>query len=135
MVSFDAAHAAVHYPKDCRFRIWVRLSILIACVIAAGESRIVSPQTAKWNGPMVLFWLHLASTIPSNAAPEAGLRARVAPATVNTRFNSGVLTCTFWSLPWGCSCGCQVGDETVSAPQNRKCDLCCGHHVHRSRGT
>ena len=31
--------------------------------------------------------------------------------------------------------GAQVGDETVSAPQNRKCDFCCGHHVHRSRGT
>ena len=41
---------------------------------------------------MVLFWLHLASTIPSNAAPEAGLRARVGPATVNTRFNSGAIT-------------------------------------------
>ncbi len=57
-----------------------------------GESRIVSPHHRKWNGPLVLFWLHLASTIPPNAAPEAGLRARVAPATVNTRFNSGVLT-------------------------------------------
>jgi len=55
---------------------------------------------------MVLFWLHLASTNSTKAAPEAGLRARVGPATVNTRFNSGVLTCTFWSLPWGCSCGC-----------------------------
>src|SRR5947207_12047651 len=66
-----------------------------------GESRIVSPHYRKWNGPMVLFWLHLASTIPPNAAPEAGLRARVSPATVNTRFNSGVLTCTFWSLPLG----------------------------------
>src|SRR6266550_4017257 len=42
-----------------------------------GESRIVSPHHRKWNGPLVLFWLHLASTIPPNAAPEAGLRARV----------------------------------------------------------
>src|SRR6266478_7894189 len=41
---------------------------------------------------MVLFWLHLASTIPSNAAPEAGRRARVGPATVNTQFNSGAIT-------------------------------------------
>ncbi|MGO8793278.1 MAG: molybdopterin-dependent oxidoreductase [Candidatus Sulfotelmatobacter sp.] len=38
MISFDAAHAAVHYPKDRRFRIWVRPSILIgigAVVLAA----------------------------------------------------------------------------------------------------
>ena len=38
MIPFDAAHAAVHYPKDRRFRIWVRPSILIgigAVVLAA----------------------------------------------------------------------------------------------------
>jgi DMSO/TMAO reductase YedYZ molybdopterin-dependent catalytic subunit/thiosulfate reductase cytochrome b subunit len=29
MVSFDAAHKAVHYPPDRRFRIWIRPSILI----------------------------------------------------------------------------------------------------------
>lgn len=33
MVSFDAAHAAVHYPADRRFRIWVRPSILIGIAI------------------------------------------------------------------------------------------------------
>ena len=30
MISFDAAHAAVHYPPDRRFRMWVRPSLLIA---------------------------------------------------------------------------------------------------------
>ena len=38
MIPFDAAHAAVHYPKDRRFRIWIRPSILIGIgvvVIAA----------------------------------------------------------------------------------------------------
>ena len=29
MVQFDAAHRAVHYPADRRFRIWIRPSILI----------------------------------------------------------------------------------------------------------
>lgn len=29
MIAFDAAHQAVHYPKDRRFRIWVRPSILV----------------------------------------------------------------------------------------------------------
>jgi sulfoxide reductase catalytic subunit YedY len=33
MVSFDAAHAAVHYPADRRFHIWVRPSILIGIAI------------------------------------------------------------------------------------------------------
>ncbi len=33
MVSFDAAHAAVHYPADRRFRIWVRPSILIGIAV------------------------------------------------------------------------------------------------------
>ncbi|HEY6968503.1 MAG TPA: molybdopterin-dependent oxidoreductase [Candidatus Angelobacter sp.] len=41
MIRFDAAHKAVHYPDDRRFRIWVRPSILIGiaaailCAIAA----------------------------------------------------------------------------------------------------
>ena len=41
MIPFDAAHKAVHYTEDHRFRIWIRPSILtgigiaIACVIAA----------------------------------------------------------------------------------------------------
>src|SRR6185312_478399 len=34
MISFDAAHAAVHYPSDRRFRIWVRPSILAGIAIA-----------------------------------------------------------------------------------------------------
>ena len=29
MISFDAAHQAVHYPTDRRFRIWIRPSILV----------------------------------------------------------------------------------------------------------
>jgi DMSO/TMAO reductase YedYZ molybdopterin-dependent catalytic subunit/thiosulfate reductase cytochrome b subunit len=33
MVSFDAAHRAVHYPGDRRFRIWVRPSILIGIAV------------------------------------------------------------------------------------------------------
>ena len=34
MVRFDAAHRAVHYPPDRRFRIWIRPSILIGIAIA-----------------------------------------------------------------------------------------------------
>jgi hypothetical protein len=44
MVSFDAAHRAVHYPQDRRFRIWVRPSILIG--IAA---RFISNSNLDWK--------------------------------------------------------------------------------------
>ena len=43
MISFDAAHAAVHYPTDRRFRIWVRPSILIGIAVV-----IVSLVAAAW---------------------------------------------------------------------------------------
>ncbi len=33
MISFDAAHAAVHYPPDRRHRIWVRPSLLVAAAL------------------------------------------------------------------------------------------------------
>src|SRR5690242_19150313 len=36
MVQLDAAHAAVHYPQDRRFRIWVRPSILIRIALVIG---------------------------------------------------------------------------------------------------
>ena len=41
MIAFDAAHEAVHYPPDRRFRIWIRPSvvklvfILLALTVAA----------------------------------------------------------------------------------------------------
>ena len=43
MIHFDAAHRAVHYPPDRRFRIWVRPSILAGICIA-----IVSAVAAAW---------------------------------------------------------------------------------------
>jgi len=43
MISFDAAHRAVHYPNDRRFRIWVRPSILIGVAAA-----IMSLILAAW---------------------------------------------------------------------------------------
>lgn len=35
MISFDASHGAVHYPRDRRFRIWVHPSILIGIAVVA----------------------------------------------------------------------------------------------------
>jgi methionine sulfoxide reductase catalytic subunit len=35
MIPFDDAHRAIHYPKDRRFRIWIRPSILILLIVLA----------------------------------------------------------------------------------------------------
>ena len=43
MVSFDAVHAAVHYPQDRRFRIWIRPSILVGIVVV-----VLSLVAAAW---------------------------------------------------------------------------------------
>lgn len=43
MISFDAAHLAVHYPADRRFRIWIRPSFLIAAIVLA-----LLPVLAAW---------------------------------------------------------------------------------------
>jgi methionine sulfoxide reductase catalytic subunit len=43
MISFDAAHAAVHYPPDRRFRIWVRPSFLVVAMVL-----VLLPVVAAW---------------------------------------------------------------------------------------
>jgi methionine sulfoxide reductase catalytic subunit len=43
VIPFDAAHRAVHYPEDRRFRIWIKRSILIGIFLA-----IVGIVAAAW---------------------------------------------------------------------------------------
>jgi sulfoxide reductase catalytic subunit YedY len=43
MIAFDAAHAAVHYPPDRRFRIWIQPSYLMAAAIL-----VLLPVLAAW---------------------------------------------------------------------------------------
>jgi methionine sulfoxide reductase catalytic subunit len=43
MIAFDAAHAAVHYPPDRRFRIWIRPSVVKLVLIL-----LVLPLAAAW---------------------------------------------------------------------------------------
>jgi DMSO/TMAO reductase YedYZ molybdopterin-dependent catalytic subunit/thiosulfate reductase cytochrome b subunit len=54
MIAFDAAHAAVHYPPDRRFRIWIRPSILM---IAAGMLIVLIAaawiETSIWGLPSI----------------------------------------------------------------------------------
>jgi hypothetical protein len=43
MISFDAAHAAVYYPADRRFRIWIHPSFLIVFAVL-----VLLPVLAAW---------------------------------------------------------------------------------------
>jgi methionine sulfoxide reductase catalytic subunit len=43
MITFDAAHGAVHYPPDRRFRIWIRPSFLIAAALL-----VLLPVVTAW---------------------------------------------------------------------------------------
>ena len=49
MISFDAAHAAVHYPPDRRFRMWIRPSILIGVAML-----VAVPVLAAWIEHLVV---------------------------------------------------------------------------------
>jgi sulfoxide reductase catalytic subunit YedY len=62
MIPFDAAHRAVHYPEDRRFRIWVRPSIL-ALLLVLG----LAPVALAW-GQHALFGLPVIA--PSRASHE-----------------------------------------------------------------
>ena len=54
MISFDAAHAAVHYPPDRRFRVWIRPSMLITAAVLA-----VLPVLAAWTEVLLMGVPHI----------------------------------------------------------------------------
>jgi sulfoxide reductase catalytic subunit YedY len=65
MISFDAAHKAVHYPEDRRFRIWINARTLLV---------IVSLVLA----PLVLAWMqHMIFGLPQIAASSASAEGTV----------------------------------------------------------
>ena len=86
MISFDAAHAAVHYPPDRRFRIWIRPSILIAAAVL-----VLLPVLAAWIEFLVLgspiFRLSRRS-IPTISPVRMAFRCGCATATSSTSFLS-----------------------------------------------
>ncbi len=54
MVDFDAAHAAVHYPPDRRFRIWIRPSLLmLALAVLAVLVAAAWIETSVWGLPSI----------------------------------------------------------------------------------
>jgi methionine sulfoxide reductase catalytic subunit len=70
VVGFDAAHAAVHYPPDRRFSVWIKPSVL-----ALGALLVVIPvagawiQTNIWGLPTIA---PVASVNPNNLALAYG---------------------------------------------------------------
>ena len=70
MVAFDGAHAAVHYPPDRRFRVWIRPSVL-----ALGALLVVIPvaiawiETIIWGLPTIA---PVASVNPNNVSSPHG---------------------------------------------------------------
>ena len=64
MISFDAAHAAVHYPPDRRFRIWIRPSFLIAAAVL-----VLLPVLAAWI-EFLLLRASLYSACPADLSQQ-----------------------------------------------------------------
>ncbi|MEO7086539.1 MAG: molybdopterin-dependent oxidoreductase [Gemmatimonadaceae bacterium] len=55
MIAFDAAHRAVHFPVDRRFRIWIRPSLLIGvCAIIVAVLAASWFQIAMFGLPVIL---------------------------------------------------------------------------------
>ncbi|HEY5380837.1 MAG TPA: molybdopterin-dependent oxidoreductase [Acidobacteriaceae bacterium] len=67
MIPFDAAHKAVHYPPDRRFRIWIRPSTLVLLLIL-----VLTPLTLAWIQHAVFGLPHLAPTTASIEGTASG---------------------------------------------------------------
>ena len=58
MIPFDAAHKAVHYPPDRRFRVWIRPSFVAGAVVL-----ILLPLLFAW-GQAAIFGLPYIPPVP-----------------------------------------------------------------------
>lgn len=58
MIHFDAAHRALHYPPDRRFRIWIRPSVLVILILC-----VLIPLILAW-GQNLLYGLPAMAQIP-----------------------------------------------------------------------
>jgi DMSO/TMAO reductase YedYZ molybdopterin-dependent catalytic subunit/thiosulfate reductase cytochrome b subunit len=75
MITFDAAHRAVHYPNDRRLRIWIRPSVLIGIAVA-----LASAAVAAWIEFAVARLPHIPpvpQVYPNNFAGPHGFPAWV----------------------------------------------------------
>ena len=68
MIAFDAAHKAVHYPPDRRFRIWVKPSFLVAAICLA-----LIPLVLAWGQAAIFGLPYLAPAQEFNAVTFTGI--------------------------------------------------------------
>lgn len=68
MVSFDAAHQAVHYPSDRRFRIWIKPSFIVAAICLA-----LIPLGLAWGQAAIFGMPYLAPVRAVNTATFTGV--------------------------------------------------------------
>ncbi len=68
MIAFDAAHKAVHYPSDRRFRIWIKPSFLVAAICFA-----MIPLGLAWGQAAAFGLPYLAPVTKLNAAAFTGV--------------------------------------------------------------
>jgi hypothetical protein len=84
MISFGAAHAAIHNPPDRRFCIWIRPSILIAAAML-----VAAPVLAAWIelllvGPLIFRLFH--RSFPTTSPVRIGFHYGCATVTFSTSF-------------------------------------------------
>lgn len=68
MISFDAAHQAVHYPPDRRFRIWIKPSFIVTAICLA-----LIPLGLAWGQAAIFGMPYLAPVLAFNAATFTGV--------------------------------------------------------------
>lgn len=68
MIAFDAAHKAVHYPLDRRFRIWIKPSFIVVVICLA-----LIPLALAWGQDAIFGLPYLAPVSEFNAATFAGV--------------------------------------------------------------
>jgi DMSO/TMAO reductase YedYZ molybdopterin-dependent catalytic subunit/thiosulfate reductase cytochrome b subunit len=68
MIAFDAAHKAVHYPSDRRFRIWIKPSFLMATIFLA-----LAPLVLAWGQATIFGLPYLAPAPEFHASTFVGV--------------------------------------------------------------
>jgi methionine sulfoxide reductase catalytic subunit len=67
MITFDAAHKAVHYPPDRRFRVWLKPSIVGAVLVLVGL-----PVLIAWGQAAVFGLPYIQPVLPYSQSPATG---------------------------------------------------------------
>src|ERR1043166_9511620 len=67
MISFDAAHKAVHYPPDRRFRVWLKPSVVGAVLVLVGL-----PLLIAWGQAAVFGLPSIQPVLPYSQSSVAG---------------------------------------------------------------